>query len=390
MPRYIAVLKHDQASDVPNHGTTCFDKEAREFQISRLRNIREELVQKPLLASLGEDGRDVALPLTGIHLIDTESADREVLAERLPDHDIFEDEPLHLVEPAISGAPMEKPNDLWHLDAIGLTAARAAGFHNKGDGVGIAVLDTGILEVPEIKGRVKASYTLDSHGWTQVITHDTHGHGTHVAGLVAGSRVGVAPGAELTDVIMIPNGHGMLSDFVSALEFIAAIPDISILNMSAGIPGYHEGMHAAVQTVRLLGVLPVVAIGNEGRNTSRSPGNYREVLSVGAATKSNRVAGFSGGGMMVVGNQMYPIPDLVAPGEKVTSCIMDGRYESWEGTSMATPLVSGLAALVIAHNPTIKLLDLEQELIGALQELPGASNARQGGGLAQLPATLLP
>ena len=89
---------------------------------------------------------------------------------------------------------------------------------------------------------------------------------------------------------------------------------------------------------------------------------------------------------MVVDHQSYVIPDLVAPGNKVTSCVMGGRYESWSGTSMATPVVSGLAALIIERYPTITGADLQDELLGAARKLPGVPLTRQGEGLAQLPA----
>ena len=184
----------------------------------------------------------------------------------------------------------------------------------------------------------------------------------------------------------VRKGTGMLSDFVSALEFVAGDPEISILNMSAGIRGYRGGMRTAIESVMQTGVLPVIAIGNEGRNTSRSPGNYPQVLSVGASTKDNKVASFSGGGTMVLEPQSYGIPDLVAPGDGVTSCVMNGGFESWSGTSMATPLVSGLAALIIERNPTITVADLQEELLGAVRRLPGVPVARQGEGVAQLPA----
>ena len=65
----------------------------------------------------------------------------------------------------------------------------------------------------------------------------------------------------------------------------------------------------------------------------------------------NRIANFFGGGTMIVNHQSYEILDLVAPGDGVTSCVMGGWYESWGGTSMATPLVSGLAALIIERHP---------------------------------------
>ena len=131
-------------------------------------------------------------------------------------------------------------------------------------------------------------------------------------------------GVELTNITMIPKGIGRLSDFVSAIEFVASDPEISILNMSAGIPGYHDGMRVAVEAIVQTGVLPVIAVGNEGRNTSRSPGNYREVLS----------------------------------------------------------------ALIIERHPTITGADLQAELLGAVRKLPGVPAARQGEGLAQLPGAL--
>jgi len=129
-----------------------------------------------------------------------------------------------------------------------------------------------------------------------------------VSGLVAGTNVGVAPEAELMNFIMIPNARGNISDFIFAFEFIATRPEISIMNMSAGIPGFHNGMKGAVATLLAVGVLPVVAIGNERKNTSRSPGNYTEVLSIGASTKQDKIANFSGGGTMVVNNQSYKFP----------------------------------------------------------------------------------
>ena len=393
MARYIAIPRNDLSRSVLSLATARFDKEARASQIDRLRRARTDEGHPSRVPGKGsvrepKIERSLELPLTGIHLIDTVTAHLELLSEALPDHEIVEDEPLPLIDPTREDEHEDESElDLWHLDAIGLTATRAEGFGNKGTGVGVAVLDTGIAEVLEILGRVKASYSLDpTGGWTRVHTHDTNGHGTHVAGLVAGSRVGVAPGVDLTNVIMIPNGKGMLSDFVSALEFVAGNPEISILNMSAGIPGYRPGMRSAVEAVMRTGVLAVIAIGNEGRNTSRSPGNYRDVLSVGAWTKDNRVAGFSGGGTMVVDQQSYVIPDLVAPGNKVMSCVMGGRYESWSGTSMATPVVSGLAALIIERYPTITGADLQDELLGAARKLPGVPLTRQGEGLAQLPA----
>ena len=264
MPRYIAIPRNDLAMSLLATAAVRFTKEARASQIDQLRRVRTDRTHR--LRVPGREffrqaklDRCVELKLTGIHLIDTDAAHRELLSESLPGHEVLDDDPLPLIEPTKSAGHADESNlDLWHLNAIGLTAARAAGFDNKGSGVGVAVLDTGIAEVLEIQGRVKAAYSLDrtDDSWIKVQTRDTHGHGTHVAGLVAGSRVGVAPSAELTNIIMIPNGTGRLSDFVSAIEFVAGDPEISILNMSAGIPGYHHGMRNAVEAAMQTGVLP--------------------------------------------------------------------------------------------------------------------------------------
>ena len=88
---------------------------------------------------------------------------------------------------------------------------------------------------------------------------------------------------------------------------------------------------------------------------------------------------------MVPNSQSYDVPDLVAPGADVTSCVMGGGYEAWNGTSMATPLVSGVAALIVEKFPNISLADLTDEILSAAVKLPSAPDIRQGRGLLQFP-----
>jgi subtilisin family serine protease len=327
-------------------------------------------------------------------VVEMSEEDAKRLESDMPDVVVLRDRPLPLIEPVRSVRASRSPSsaDLWHLRAIALETARGRGFSGTGSGVNVAVLDTGIDEThPEIDGRVASAVTFDVERWRaspQRGSRDTDGHGTHVAGLIAGKRVGVAPGAKLLNGIMIPNGRGMLSDFVLALEWAAGEPEVRIVNMSAGIPGFIEGMSAAISDLFAVGVLPVIATGNEGRNRTRSPGNYDSVLSVGATNSANQVARFSSGGSIVVGNHQYHVPDLVAPGEGVFSCVMGGGYEAWDGTSMATPIVSGLACLVAERWPDISPLDLVEELIQACRSL-GEPPERQGAGLVQVPPRLV-
>jgi len=186
---------------------------------------------------------------------------------------------------------------------------------------------------------------------------------------------------------MIPNRRGRISDFVLALEWVATQPEVQIVNMSAGIPGYLPEMREFVANLMAVGVLLVCATGNEGRNRTRSPGNYIEPVSVGATNRRNRVAGFSSGGTLIADNHQYVVPDLVAPGDDVYSSVMGGGYEAWDGTSMATPIVSGVAALILEKYPGITIDDLVEELLSTCQDL-GQPADRQGEGLVQVQAAL--
>ena len=96
----------------------------------------------------------------------------------------------------------------------------------------------------------------------------------------------------------------------------------------------------------------------------------------------------NGSNTIAPSSQSHNVPDLVAPGQAVMSCVMGGGYESWNGTSMATPIVSGVAALIIEEYPNISLMDLEGELLDALRVLPSVPPIRQGEGLKQLPQHL--
>jgi subtilisin family serine protease len=277
------------------------------------------------------------------------------------------------------------------LDAIGLTKARAAGFEGSGAGVIVAVLDTGIDAThPELEGSVDKAYTFDVPQWEatpMTPSQDTDGHGTHVAGLICGKKVGIAPRAKVLNGVMLPGGHGSIAEMVLALEWVGAQPEVQIVNVSAGIPGYMAEMREIVADLAAAGVLVVCATGNEGRNRTRSPGNYIEPISVGATNRKNQVAGFSSGGTLIADNHQYTVPDLVAPGDDVYSSVMGGGYEAWDGTSMATPIVSGMATLVLEKYPDITLADLAEELLSTCEDL-GLPADRQGAGLVQVQTVL--
>jgi Subtilase family len=336
-------------------------------------------------------------PATGTMLVDMSDHEAEQMRRELPDALVLRDQPIGLIEPRRAQDTEHKSKlaaaDLWHLGLVGLAAARKrkTPFKGTGQGVTVAVLDTGVEGAhPEIAHAVTGAYTFDAEAWKAKRASkavDTDGHGTHVAGLIAGKTVGVAPGASVMSAVMLPAGKGKLSDFVLALEWCASQPAIQIVNVSAGIRGYLSGMHTVVADLLAVGLLPVVACGNEGRNKTRSPGNYAEVLSVGAVDKRSKVSAFSSGGTIVSDRHHYVVPDLVAPGEGVFSCVKGGGYEAWDGTSMATPIVSGIAALVIERHPKITIGQLQEELLTTCKDLKQDED-RQGKGLVQVKAAL--
>lgn len=344
------------------------------------------------------------LPITGtiVAEMDDEAAAR--MQEELGDEAlVLRDRPIELIRPVRSELPPKdsiEESDLWHLEAIGLAAARRNGFRGSGEGVSVAVLDTGIAPThPELVGKVSKAVTFDSstEAWAvndMTPSEDTEGHGTHVAGLLCGEKVGVAPGVRVLNGVMIPNGRGTWVDFLVPLEsWIPYLPDVRIVNISAGLvdtgpqasisPQQAELLEAAFEAMRSVGVLVVCAIGNGGRDSTRVPGNFSAPISVGASNRRGWVANFSGGGALVVGRAQHTVPNLVAPGEGVYSSVMNGGYGAWNGTSMAAPIVSGVAALVLEKHPDIGLLDLEGAILNTCSNL-GFPVDRQGRGLVQV------
>ena len=153
-----------------------------------------------------------------------------------------------------------------------------------------------------------------------------------------------------------------------------------ILSMSLGIRGYRDDFLALTQLLRARGVLPVFAVGNEGAGTSRSPGNYVEALSVGAMGANDRVPDFSSS--QTFDRQDNPlVPDVVAPGVNVISAKPGGGYQSMDGSSMATPHIAGLAALLMEAAPHASIDEIEQAIFDSCQQLPSETKDRQNRGV---------
>jgi subtilisin family serine protease len=292
-------------------------------------------------------------------------------------------------------------------EASGVQLARKEGV--TGAGVLVGVIDTG-CDADHIELRRKqidfryVPLEPSRQALRRCRGFDVDGHGTHVSGIIAGERVGIAPDVELmvAAVIESENVRTSLERLVNALDWMLSkfqleenLSKPTIINLSLGfrpewlMEGQIERVFVAVQriitTLFDLEVLPVVAVGNDGPGAIRAPAYFTECLSVGAVDFALQPAAFSGGGISPI--TQLPEPDVAGYGVKVFSCLereIDGRhiYAELSGTSMAAPYVTGIAALTAAADPCMKVHTLRQCLLQ--QALPlDAPPDRVGAGLAR-------
>jgi subtilisin len=258
-----------------------------------------------------------------------------------------------VIEPdiAIHATDAELSNS-WGVEHIGAGVVHTSG--NKGNGVKVAIIDTGIdYNNPEFAGRYAGGYDFVNSDNDPM---DDNGHGTHVAGIIAAADndlgvVGVAPEAEIYALkVLDKNGSGSFFDVIAALDWVCgnygSPPRAYITNNSYGSTGYPGSL---VQSAfdfsnALWGVLNIAAAGNSGTlngtgDNVEYPGRFASVVAV-AATDQNDVRGYF--------SSTGPDVELAAPGVSINSTVLNGDYETWSGTSMASPHVAGTAALIIA------------------------------------------
>jgi serine protease AprX len=294
--------------------------------------------------------------------------------------------------------------------AVGVTAARQQ-FAVTGNGVGVAIIDSGVaswhndLYLSEGAGpRVVhfKDFTTTATGNASSLPTDGYGHGTHVAGIIAGSgadsngrRTGMAPGAHLIALkVLDSDGNGYISDVIAAIDYAVAHKDalaIRIINLSVASGVFesyrHDPLTLAAARAEAAGIVVVAAAGNLGANDAgevqyggiTSPGNAPWVLTVGAAShlgtarrSDDTIPAFSSRGPTWI--DFAAKPDLVAPGVGIestadphstltathaayllngTQARSEGAYLSLSGTSMAAPVVAGTVALMLEVNPEL-------------------------------------
>ncbi|QUQ66575.1 S8 family peptidase [Kutzneria sp. CA-103260] len=276
---------------------------------------------------------------------------------------------------------------------VGAPAAWAAGLDGAGTTVGI--VDTGIdLTHPDLAGAVvaAANFTTDP-GVT-----DSYGHGTHVASIIAGTGKasggryrGIAPGAKLVIAkVFDASGSGTDSQVMAGMEW-AAEHGAKVINLSLGAgptDGTDDISRLVDQLTEQTGALFVVAAGNSGPGdlSVEAPGAAADALTVGAVSKQDALAAFSSRGPRL--GDATVKPEIAAPGVSIVAARaagtsmgdpVDDYYTAASGTSMATPHVTGGAAILLQQHPDWTAAQLKQTLVSSAHD-DGLAWYQQGAG----------
>ncbi|GAA3880383.1 S8 family serine peptidase [Haloarcula argentinensis] len=245
----------------------------------------------------------------------------------------------------------------------------------RGAGAKVAVLDTGAdIDHPDLSLRTEnqndATYP---GGWAEFDTngdrvmnstpHATSDHGTHVTGTVgggdtSGTAVGVAPDADMMHGLVLPDGTGSFAQIIAGMQW-AVEEDADVISMSLGADGFYSTLIPPIRNAEDAGTTVVVAAGNHGPETAPSPGNIYDATTVGASGPDRDIAPFSGGDVVRTQRDWgdaapgdwpasFVTPDIAAPGVETYSTLPGGEYGEKSGTSMATPHISGVVALMVS------------------------------------------
>ncbi|HEY4552157.1 MAG TPA: S8 family serine peptidase, partial [Bacillaceae bacterium] len=325
---------------------------------------------------------------------------------------------LHATKTKTAKETAKQTNNIeWNIDRVGAPQAWNLGID--GTGTVVASIDTGVQwDHPALKekyrgfnkatGEVSHDFNwFDSTSANRATPYDDLEHGTHVTGTMVGgepngaNQIGVAPGAKWIAVKAFTAAGGTDYDLLEAADWIMAptdangnarpdlAPDV-VNNSWGGGPGLDEWYLPAVVNWRNAQIFPEFSAGNVragnpgGPGSVANPANYRESFATGATDINNKLASFSLQGPSPYGEIK---PDISAPGVNIRSSIPGGSYEGgWNGTSMAGPHVSAVAAMLRQVNASITVDEMEEILMSTATPLtdstfPESPNNGYGYGL---------
>lgn len=249
----------------------------------------------------------------------------------------------------------------WHLSKI--NANKAWDITMGSPDIRVAVLDTGIdLDHPEFSGQIYAQAdVVDNDGSAD----DDTGHGTHVAGIIAAKAdnstgvAGIAPGVKLIVVDVFGPSYAYTTDIVKGIDY-AIDKGANVINVSFGCYQNDSALETEINKATTAGAVFVAAAGNDNTTSTCYPSDYDACISVIATTSSDAKASYSNYG---------PLKDISAPGSNILSTYLNGGYAYMSGTSMASPVVTGVVALMLSANHGLNVDDVKNILYSTANDL---------------------
>ncbi len=287
----------------------------------------------------------------------------------------------------------------WVKQTVHYWCKDTAGSRYLGAGICAAILDTGIALHPDLKDRVTGFRDFTG---SSIKCRDDSGHGTHVAGILAGNGIssggtyaGMAPRTDLLiGKVLDREGNGNVDNVISGIQWVmesAVSCGIRIVNISVGTQpdlaqSQKDRLQKAVEELWDMGLIVVVSAGNYGprSGTVVVPGNSRKVITVGvpdspssfSRSRRKRI-NYSGRGPT---NECVIKPDIFAPGTGILSCNSrfsfpgEPSYIMKSGTSMATPVVSGALACLLSKYPDMTNVEVKLKLRESCMKIPGTES----------------
>jgi serine protease AprX len=316
---------------------------------------------------------------------------------------ITPDREVQLHDPApdrASGTRLDIAAGTLHMQAVWDQGYR-------GQGIGIAIIDTGIAPHPDLASRIVAFHDVVNG---QASPYDDNGHGSHVSGIAAGNGsasngrlVGMAPEASLIGVkVLSAKGSGSNSNIIDGIQWAVQNKqryNIRAMNISIGGPDWigwqHDPLAQAVEKAVGTGIVVAVAAGNAGpqAQTVETPGIAPSAITVAnldenfTPDRSDDSINDSSSRGPTKHDQLAK-PDVAAPGTMIESCDTHSGYVYMTGTSMASPMVAGNAALLCQARPNSTPQDIKDALMQTTAPLPKVGPEAQGRGMIDPPAAL--
>lgn len=335
--------------------------------------------QEPLMRYIGQHSSDVSeceqfWVMNGMYLKAVPAIIREI-AQREDVRAVFDNAMVKVAPLDLKPSPIARGIE-WNVTKIEADKCWQEGY--TGEGIVVGIIDSGVdHDHPALKDKWAGHWLVAKGLPPSDKPYDDFWHGTHCVGSILGgdgtgpyeNDIGVAPGAKYVAAKGLDKGgSGSSSQLIECLEFMADLKDkvnLKVVSNSWGNSGNADLVYfEAFKTLKSIDILPLCANGNAGpgAGTVRSPGDYPNVTGVGATDKNDKIANFSSLGpspkvpeyentsLWIRDDWNFIKPNISAPGANVRSCEPNGGFREANGTSMATPHITGVVALLLSKN----------------------------------------